>query len=205
MAYGYRQNKFVYSIANQEFYVSFYALDLANQEVNENGFVIIDYIYNFLYNIDKHFLFFTGPRWLWHKDSSSYFFVRSAKNFSLGQDIHVVDSEPWIFEGGFIWLFLVPIVFIKFYFISSGAKLFITPMRRELALLFNIIFENIKCTYILGTVFDLFFSADIANKFSLGSGVHRARLIYPNSSFVFLNHLNPFNSFIQYIVVYVLL
>ena len=62
VAYGYRQNKYVYSIANQEFYVYFYALDLANQELNENGFVIIDYIYSFLYNMDKHFLFFTGPR-----------------------------------------------------------------------------------------------------------------------------------------------
>lgn len=131
--------------------------------------------------------------------------MRSKNQKQLGQDIYVADPEPWLFDGGFIWLCLIPAVCLKLYLISLGCRLFHAPMRRELGLLFNIFFENIRYTHTLGTMFDMFYHHDIANKISWGSGVTRSKFIYAYTYVVFLNQLNPFSSYIPFIVVYMYL
>lgn len=200
LAFGYRLNKYIYSVANQEFFVYFYSLDLAQQELNENGFAIVEMFYDMLYKFDQVILFFQGPRWLYHKDPTSFFFVRSFKDFSLGQDIYVADSEPWIFDGAMFWCLLLPQVYLSAYLMCLGGDSFSRPLRAEWTLLYNIsLFQNIKILYNIGTASQLFNAEYLPMRIVWGSGHGGYKaIIFPSDLRPFLNSLNPYAAYILF-------
>lgn len=50
-----------------------------------------------------------------NKDPATPFFFRAEKKILMGQDIYIVDSEPWVLEGAFFWFFILPFMCVKIY------------------------------------------------------------------------------------------
>lgn len=197
LARGFRRDHFIHQIVFQDSDLEFFPLDISSQEYNEELLIFSDVLSRFMSTVDN-FLFSNAPRWFWSKDFGSWFFVRS-KQQTLGQDIYVVDTDIWIFDGSFIWCWLLPwIFFIQIIRLNYGLVGWPvnSAMRHDLWVYFKIFILNNST--ILG-VWVHEFSVGSWSNFILSRNVPSA----PGSNFykeilpfVYWEHIDPLSTYV---------
>lgn len=120
------------TIHSKELWHDIYPLDIDSQDFNFKCMEFTEKTYNFMVWVDEFFFKSSGPNWLYHKDSGTWFYMASKKdisNFDFGQNLFCVKNVPLVYDIICFYFIFIPWFFWFMFSFFDGILVLIDPFK----------------------------------------------------------------------------
>ena len=192
LAYGFRHNIYLNNLYNQLMLTKKAALALNTWFDIEKQ--LSESLFNFFFRIDNICLSLKGVNWLWHRDLGSNFIVKTT-NKTSGSDLVYLESDPIIYDRGFIWLLIVPYSLLRCYFRFEGLGFILSGQEFSTAIFLKIFLSQITLMYDLYDSFGVFSWSFLGHDYNCPQVEFHRFVTFHYHDFDYLKNIDPLWSY----------